>query len=67
MPRGPLLSPQVTLPTAEINMDLAQMVTTICSVLDIPVHEGKLTQSLHVLFTLFSEFKANQVWSPRPH
>eukprot|EP00966_Prymnesium_polylepis_P193129 4476309-Prymnesium_polylepis.1 len=27
--------------------------------LDIPVHGEKLTESLHVLFTLFSEFKAN--------
>ena len=27
--------------------------------LDIPVHGEKLTESLHVLFTLFSDFKAN--------
>ena len=50
---------KVELPTAEIDMDLPQFVTTLCAILDIPVHEGKLTQSLHLLFTLFSEFKAN--------
>ena len=27
--------------------------------LDIPVHGDKLTESLHVLFTLYSDFKAN--------
>jgi intraflagellar transport protein 46 len=50
---------KVELPTAELDMDLPQFVTTLCSILDIPVYEGKLTQSLHMLFTLFSEFKAN--------
>jgi intraflagellar transport protein 46 len=50
---------KVELPTAELDMDLPQFVTTLCAILDIPVHEGKLTQSLHLLFTLFSEFKEN--------
>ncbi len=30
----------------------------ICAILDIPVHNS-ITQSLHVLFTLYSEFKNN--------
>lgn len=50
---------KVSLPTAELDMDLTQYVTTLCAILDIPVYEGKLTQSLHVLFTLYSEFKAS--------
>ena len=51
---------KVMLPTAMIDLDLPQFVTTLCAVLDIPVHEGKLTESLHLLFELFSEFKKNQ-------
>ena len=31
---------------------------TICAMLDIPVY-GSLTEALHVLFTLYSDFKAN--------
>jgi len=33
-------------------------VRMVCAMLDIPVH-GKLTEALHVLFTLYSDFKAN--------
>jgi len=32
-------------------------VRIFCGILDIPVH-AKLTESLHVMFTLFSDFKA---------
>ena len=47
------------MPKATLDMDLVQFVTTLCAVLDIPVHEGKLTQSLHLLFELFSEFNVH--------
>ena len=50
----------VELPTAMLDMELGQYCTTLCALLDIPVHEGKLVESMHQLFTLFSEFKANQ-------
>jgi intraflagellar transport protein 46 len=46
------------LPDADMNMDLATYVRTVCALLDIPVYD-KLTESLHVLFTLYSDFKAN--------
>ena len=46
------------LPDADINLDLASYVRTICAMLDIPVY-GSLTEALHVLFTLYSDFKAN--------
>ena len=46
------------LPDADINLDLASYVRTVCAMLDIPVY-GSLTESLHVLFTLYSDFKAN--------
>ena len=46
------------LPDADINLDLASYVRTVCAMLDIPVY-GSLTEALHVLFTLYSDFKAN--------
>jgi len=46
------------LPDADINLDLASYVRLVCAMLDIPVY-GSLTEALHVLFTLYSDFKAN--------
>ena len=51
---------KVGLPTADIDSTLEQYVEMICSILDIPIYQSKI-QSLHVLFTLFSEFKNSQV------
>ena len=50
---------EVGLPSAELECDLSQYVDLICGILDIPVHKSRV-QSLHVLFTLFSEFKNSQ-------
>ena len=51
------------LPTEEIDMDLGQYCKLACALLDIPVHNTtnnkNLIESLHVLFTLYSEFRAN--------
>jgi len=49
---------QNPLPDADISLDLPSYVRMVCAMLDIPVH-GKLTEALHVLFTLYSDFKAN--------
>merc|ERR1719181_543986 len=49
------------LPDADLAVDLADYVRLMCSMLDIPVH-GSLTESLHVFFTLYSDFKANVVF-----
>ena len=46
------------LPDAELSLELADLVRAMCAILDIPVYSS-LTESLHVLFTLYSEFKAN--------
>merc|ERR1719460_1067990 len=46
------------LPDADINLDLQSYVRMVCSMLDIPIY-GSLTEALHVLFTLYSDFKAN--------
>ncbi|XP_051973946.1 intraflagellar transport protein 46 homolog isoform X4 [Xyrauchen texanus] len=50
---------KVNLPTADIDCDLAEYVDIICGILDIPVYKNRI-QSLHVLFTLYSEFKNSQ-------
>lgn len=49
---------EVKLPTADINMSLKDYAATVCAIMDIPVYDS-IIPSLHVLFTLFSEFKTN--------
>ena len=53
-----------TFPTADIDMLPNDYARVILSMLDIPVHKQannkSLIESLHVLFTLYSEFKQNQ-------
>lgn len=56
---------EVGLPTAELDCDLGQYVELVCSILDIPIyknsqHHNEKVQALHVLFTLYSEFKNSQ-------
>lgn len=50
---------ELTFPGAGIDLELHQYVAVVCNLLDIPVHNN-LIESLHLLFTLYSEFKANQ-------
>lgn len=50
---------EVSLPSPELNVDLNTYTDIICSLLDIPVYKSR-TQSIHVLFTLFSEFKNSE-------
>ncbi|NXA42895.1 IFT46 protein, partial [Eudromia elegans] len=50
---------KVSLPTAEINCSLAEYCDMICAILDIPVYKSRI-QPLHVLFSLYSEFKNSQ-------
>lgn len=47
------------LPGAGMDMALEQYVRVICALLDIPVHKN-VFESLHVLFTLYLEFRSNQ-------
>uniref|UniRef100_A0A2K6KPX9 Intraflagellar transport protein 46 homolog n=1 Tax=Rhinopithecus bieti TaxID=61621 RepID=A0A2K6KPX9_RHIBE len=49
----------VSLPTAEIDCSLAEYIDMICAILDIPVYKSRI-QSLHLLFSLYSEFKNSQ-------
>ncbi len=56
---------EVSLPSPELNVDLNTYTDIICSLLDVPVYKSR-TQSIHVLFTLFSEFKNSEVSPGRP-
>jgi len=49
----------VQLPSADLDVDLNTYARWICTLMDIPVYDSTV-ESLHVLFTLFSEFKTNQ-------
>eukprot|EP00668_Euglena_longa_P000737 GGOE01000888.1.p1 GENE.GGOE01000888.1~~GGOE01000888.1.p1 ORF type:complete len:478 (-),score=126.18 GGOE01000888.1:312-1697(-) len=60
-----LLSSAIMLPPAKLNVELYQYVKLICCLLDIPVYSN-LIESLHVLFTLYTEFKANQHFQNGP-
>jgi intraflagellar transport protein 46 len=40
------------------DMDLDTFARAVCATMDIPVYD-KLTESLHLLFTLYSEFANN--------
>eukprot|EP01060_Flectonema_neradi_P034644 TRINITY_DN614_c0_g2_i1.p1 TRINITY_DN614_c0_g2~~TRINITY_DN614_c0_g2_i1.p1 ORF type:complete len:489 (+),score=155.59 TRINITY_DN614_c0_g2_i1:48-1514(+) len=53
-----LLSKDLTLPPAEIDLDLIQYVRVVCALLDIPCYSN-LVESVHVLLSLYAEFKAN--------
>ena len=50
---------KVSLPTAEIDCTLAEYIDMICAILDIPVYKSRI-QNLHLLFSLYSEFKNSQ-------
>lgn len=52
------------LPSPDIALSLEDYVRVVCSLLDIPVYDGCMVESLHVLFTLYLEFKNNQVPQP---
>mmetsp|Transcript_25025 Transcript_25025/g.75430 ORF Transcript_25025/g.75430 Transcript_25025/m.75430 type:complete len:374 (-) Transcript_25025:84-1205(-) len=49
----------VELPSAELDVQLKHFVSIVCAVLDIPVHGSKV-EALHLLFSLFVEFKQSQ-------
>lgn len=56
----------IPFPDEKLNISLDNYAKLICNMLDIPIHkiEGKqsksLIESLHVLFTVYSEFKENK-------
>jgi intraflagellar transport protein 46 len=51
----------IVLPDVNLDMSLAEYGKLLCSILDIPVHKGHLIESIHLLFSLYMEFKASTV------
>ncbi len=55
---------EIPFPGPEIDMHATDYARLVCSMVDIPSHKlannKSVIESLHVLFTLFSEFKQNQ-------
>ena len=51
-------APPRTHTTSPLQAELPELVRIVCALLDIPVYSS-LTESLHVLFSLYSDFKAN--------
>jgi len=47
---------------ADLELDLPSYIRVIASILDVPVYH-QMTETLHVIFTLYSEFKSNQHFS----
>jgi len=47
---------------ADLELDLPSYIRILASVLDVPVY-SQITETLHVIFTLYSEFKSNQHFS----
>eukprot|EP00928_Gymnodinium_smaydae_P046715 TRINITY_DN31138_c0_g1_i1.p1 TRINITY_DN31138_c0_g1~~TRINITY_DN31138_c0_g1_i1.p1 ORF type:complete len:394 (+),score=91.86 TRINITY_DN31138_c0_g1_i1:62-1183(+) len=47
---------------ADIDLDLPSYIRILASILDVPVN-NQITESLHVIFTLYSEFRMNQHFS----
>ncbi|KAM3857733.1 intraflagellar transport protein 46 homolog [Diretmus argenteus] len=47
------------LPGAQLDCSLSQYVDVVCGLLDIPVYQSRV-QSLHLLFTLYLEFRNSQ-------
>lgn len=50
------------LPSGELDLELKTFVKMVCALLDIPVYDNPI-ESLHVLFTLYLEFKNNPVFA----
>ncbi|XP_077971128.1 intraflagellar transport protein 46 homolog [Styela clava] len=69
-PEFEALLSKVRLPSADLDCDLQKYIDMICAVLDIPIYPGNKVQSLHVLFSLYMEFKNSQHFqtaSPNEH
>jgi intraflagellar transport protein 46 len=54
-----LLNSDLQFPPTQVDLDIDQYVRVMCAILDIPTY-GNLIESLHVMFTLYMEFRANQ-------
>ena len=51
------------LPNADLDLSTEEYIKVICAMLDIPV-KGNIVESLHVLFSLYQQFKGNAFFNP---
>ncbi|EDQ90903.1 uncharacterized protein MONBRDRAFT_36433 [Monosiga brevicollis MX1] len=49
----------VQLPSADLNVDIKEYADIVCTMFDIPTQKSRI-QALHLLFTLFAEFRNSQ-------
>merc|ERR1712159_315449 len=56
---------EASLPSGNIDLTIQEYASVLCALLDVPIH-GSTVQSLHVIFTLYAEFKANQHFQAVP-
>jgi len=54
----------VSLPPPELDLSLLEYVKTLCAILDIPVYDNPI-ESLHLMFSLFIEFRNNPHFQAR--
>ena len=54
-----IISSDIQFPPPQIDLDIEQYVRLLCSLLDIPIYNNVI-ESLHVMFTLYLEFRSNQ-------
>jgi predicted RNA-binding protein associated with RNAse of E/G family len=52
-------TPQIGLPTSDIDLDVEQLTRVACALLDIPVYDN-IIESLHLLVSLYLECSANK-------
>lgn len=52
------------LPSPDLELSLPEYVKALCSILDIPVYDNPI-ESLHLMFTLYTEFKNNPHFQAR--
>lgn len=65
----------MNIPKEGMNIDLTNYSKIICTILDIPIHQmnsnndnsNALIEALHVLFSLYSEFKENKHFQNEEH
>jgi intraflagellar transport protein 46 len=59
-----LVREKIPLPNVNLECSNAEFIKIWCSILDVPVYDGNIVESLHVLFTTYMEFTANQHFMP---
>ena len=50
---------EVSLPPVDCELSLEDTARVMCAIMDVPVYDNNYVESLHVLFTLYMEFKEN--------